>query len=180
MEDIESDSNGLESKSEILSENYLVTSLKMYLASVNLSTNSNELKHGTVFDSRKYYNQCYQFLKIGTLPDDKVPSYLIDISDLSSELIKELSMLDLSARKYVLKQAVGRLFEDINAKLYHNSISQVLKVDFVVSASDKNTENEERAKCVKLLREGFALYQNDDSSEIELSVSKALRLHTEV
>jgi len=36
--------------------------------------------------------------------------------------------LDEKDKKFVLKQAVGRIFEDINFDLYHDSISANLEV----------------------------------------------------
>ena len=47
------------------------------------------------------------------------------------EMIYELNQLDENDRKFVLKQAVGRIFEDINFDLYHNSISANLEVVLV-------------------------------------------------
>jgi hypothetical protein len=47
---------------------------------------------------------------------------------LTHKIIKELYDLDIESRRYVLKHAVGRIFEDINSDLYHNSISKVLEV----------------------------------------------------
>jgi hypothetical protein len=59
-----------------------------------------------------------------------VPAYIINLSDLTRELKTELSGLDIFSRKYVAKHAVGRVFEDIESDLYHNSISRVLEVKF--------------------------------------------------
>jgi hypothetical protein len=47
---------------------------------------------------------------------------------LTPKLKKEISELDNQTRGYVLRQAVGRIFEDLNPKLYHDSISKVLVV----------------------------------------------------
>jgi len=77
-------------------------------------------------DNRKYYNQAHNLLKIGALKP--TPFFIVYLSDLSPRLIKELHSLDNRDREYVLKQAIGRIFEDINFELYHNSISRVLKV----------------------------------------------------
>jgi hypothetical protein len=79
-----------------------------------------------IYDSRKYYEQAHKSLVFGALRP--VPPFIVYISDLSPRIIKELYELDKESRKYVLKQAVGRIFEDINSKLYHNSISKVLEV----------------------------------------------------
>jgi hypothetical protein len=43
----------------------------------------------------------------------------------------ELYHLDEKDRKFVLKQAVSRIFEDININLYHDSISANLEVVLV-------------------------------------------------
>jgi hypothetical protein len=77
-------------------------------------------------DNRKYWNQAHKLLKIGVLKP--APSFVVYLSDLSPQLVKELHNLDSSDRQFVMKQVVGRIFEDINAELYHNSISRVLKV----------------------------------------------------
>ena len=53
------------------------------------------------------------------------------LSHLSAEMIYELGQLDEQDRKFVLKQAVGRIFEDINFDLYHDSISANLEVILV-------------------------------------------------
>jgi len=42
-----------------------------------------------------------------------------------------LSQLDEKDRRFVLKQAVGRIFEDINFNLYHDSISTNLEIVLV-------------------------------------------------
>jgi hypothetical protein len=77
-------------------------------------------------DNRKYYNQAHNLLKIGALKP--TPFFVVYLSDLSPQLIKELHSLDSKDRQFVLKQAVGRIFEDVNPTLYHNSISRVLRV----------------------------------------------------
>ena len=96
----------------------LVDCLKQRLASI-------ESKEGK-YDNRKYYNQAHNLLKIGAFKP--VPYFIIYLSDLSQELIIELYILDSRDRAFVLKQAVGRIFEDVNFDVYHNSVSRVLKV----------------------------------------------------
>jgi hypothetical protein len=56
------------------------------------------------------------------------PIFYVDASDLSIELLEDLNELDVTTKDFVLKQSVGRIFEDINPELYHNSISKVLRV----------------------------------------------------
>jgi hypothetical protein len=59
------------------------------------------------------------------------PPFKVSLSHLSPEMIYELSQLDKKDRKFVLKQAVSGIFEDINFNLYHDSISANLKVILV-------------------------------------------------
>ena len=77
-------------------------------------------------DDRKYYNQAHDLLWIGAAKP--VPPFIVYLSDLSPRLIRELHSLDGEDRQFALKQAAGRIFEDINPELYHNSISRVLWV----------------------------------------------------
>jgi hypothetical protein len=106
------------------SDSYLVDRLKQCLASVE----DKEIFFSSfVIDNRKYYNQAYNFLKIGAFKP--VPPFIINLSDLTPKLIKELEELDIADRAYVLRQTVGRIFEDVNFELYHDSISKVLKVE---------------------------------------------------
>ena len=99
----------------------LVDRLKQHLATIE----DTEWK----YDRRKYYNQAHDKLKIGAFKP--VMCFMVYIADLSPELISELHSLDLQDRDFVLKQAVGRIFEDVNFDIYHNSVSRVLKVKLV-------------------------------------------------
>jgi hypothetical protein len=114
---------------ETWTESYLVDRLKQRLATVeDVSTIIPSIGNKSVFDKRKYHNQAHNLLIIGAC--NPVPSFIIYLSDLSSRLTKELHGLeDDEDRNYVLHQAVGRIFEDLNFELYHNSISRVLKVE---------------------------------------------------
>jgi len=82
-----------------------------------------------IYDNRKYYNQVHNLLKIGAFKP--VPHFPVSVSDLWPPMLKELRVLDKRDRNFVLKQAVGRIFEDVNSKLYHSSISRVLEVRLV-------------------------------------------------
>ncbi len=113
--------------------NYLIDRLKAILAK---TTGENNLIHRpwlnekrkAVFGDRKYYNQAFDLLSIGAL--EPVPYFIINLSDLDHEIRSELSGLSKNSRQFVLKQAVGRIFEDINSDLFHKSISKVLRVKF--------------------------------------------------
>lgn len=123
---------------ESWSENYLIHRLKEHLATVPVSD-----RHKTdlldwypkghdnkIIDWRKYFNQAFHYLKIGVFQHP--PNFLISLSDLSPKLVKELAELSKNERDFVLKQAVGRIFEDINPRLYHDSVSRELKVELVL------------------------------------------------
>ena len=84
-----------------------------------------------IYDNRLYYYKAHQFLKLGLFLKKDAPVFKVSIDHLPSEIIYELSQLDQRARKYVLKQAVSRIFEDINFDLYHDSVSANLKVILV-------------------------------------------------
>jgi len=122
------------SKEDIWTLGYLIDRLKQQLGRVVLAVNTTkeiserEQKERVIFGDRKYYNQAFNLLRIGAFKP--VPFFIINLSDLTERLRKELSDLDKQARQYVLKQAVGRIFEDINFDLFHNSIARVLKVKF--------------------------------------------------
>jgi hypothetical protein len=115
-----------------VTSNHLVDWLKSHLAKVvQINTGEvscRELIQSQIFGDRKYYNQAFDLLRIGAYKP--VPYFIINLSDLTQELRSELSSLDKQTRQFVLKQAVGRIFEDINSDLFHNSISRVLKVKF--------------------------------------------------
>lgn len=107
------------------SEPYLVDRLKEHLAKVKGHTSAGK----KLYDDRKYYNQCYDFLLLGTFKPIKL--FPVSLSDLSDKILEELGQLDNNLCKHVLKQSVGRIFEDINSRLYHDSISRVLEVILV-------------------------------------------------
>jgi hypothetical protein len=102
---------------------YIIDRLKQHLANVRYTLINDKL--GTA-EGRKYYDQAYRMQNIGAFKP--TPSFIIHLSDLTPKLKKEISELDNQTRGYVLRQAVGRIFEDLNPKLYHDSISKVLVV----------------------------------------------------
>jgi hypothetical protein len=119
------------------SNSYLVDNLKQHLATIELSKSKEQTdlldtpndkfnSNFCLISNRHYVKQAFHYLKIGAFRP--VPEFRISLSDLSPELLKELAALDNKTREFVLKQAVGRIFEDINAQLYHNSVSRVLNV----------------------------------------------------
>lgn len=82
-------------------------------------------------DDRWYYYKAYHYLKLGLFLQKEAPLFKVKIDHLSSEIIYELNQLDEQDKRFVLKQAVSRIFEDINFELYHDSISLNLRVVLV-------------------------------------------------
>ncbi|MDP9197333.1 MAG: hypothetical protein M3O24_02070 [Thermoproteota archaeon] len=124
------------SKIDFSTLDYLIQTVKHGLAMVVIGGVVTDLldwykeeDKNKAIDFRKYYNQAYHFLKIGHL--ERVPKFLISMQDLEPSLLRELANLDNENRNFVLKQAVGRIFEDINSRLYHASISKLLEVELV-------------------------------------------------
>jgi hypothetical protein len=73
----------------------------------------------------KYYNQALALRK--WIPIARpVPEFVVNMSDLSSRVIAELKVLNDA--QTVLKQAVGRVFENIDSVQYHLSIAILLEV----------------------------------------------------
>jgi hypothetical protein len=78
---------------------------------------------------RKYYNQALRLWK--WIPISRPPlKFLINTSDLNSKLLIELQLLDGWTLDYVVKLAVGRIFEDIDSKYYRRYIAKRLRVEF--------------------------------------------------
>jgi hypothetical protein len=89
--------------------------------------NSQAMKTQTV---KKYYRQAKVLAK--WIPIAKpVPEFVINVKDLSPKVIEELEARiddDLSTFTYILKQAVGRIFENLDHAYYHLSIARNLRV----------------------------------------------------
>ena len=84
-----------------------------------------------LIDDRKYYYKAYFYQKLGLFQRKDIPHFKVYLSDLSTEVLAVLDSMDHDDAKYVLKQTVGRIFEDINFKLYHDSLSSRLEVVLV-------------------------------------------------
>jgi hypothetical protein len=116
-----------EESSKYWTVDYAIERLKEHLARVKHTIVINER---LTIRARKYYDQAFDLLKIGAFKPTL--SYVIYLADFDNDrkLLKELCELDKETLSYVLLQAVGRIFEDVNSNLYHTSISKVLKVKF--------------------------------------------------
>jgi hypothetical protein len=85
-----------------------------------------------LYDNRLYYYRAHNYLRLGIFNKENAPPFKIKLNHLGQDIIYELSKLDKLDRKFVLKQAVSRIFEDINFDLFHDfSISKNLEVVLV-------------------------------------------------
>ena len=97
----------------------------------SIDTNDPKSIESKIYDDRLYYYKAHHYQKLGLFLKKDAPFFKVNIDHLPSEIIYELSQLDQRARNYVLKQAVSRIFEDINFDLYHDSVSANLEVILV-------------------------------------------------
>ena len=103
-----------------------IDEIKKVLASVRSNDDDEDIK-----DDRLYYYQAYDFQKLGLYKREDIPAFKVKLSHLPQDIIYELAQLNDQDRRFVLKQAVSRIFEDINFDLYHDSISANLEVVLV-------------------------------------------------
>jgi hypothetical protein len=78
---------------------------------------------------RKYYRQARELMK--WIPIAKPsPEFVINASDLSPKVIEELEVRidNPSTLSYILKQAAGRVFENLDFDYYHLSVARNLRV----------------------------------------------------
>lgn len=76
----------------------------------------------------KYYRQALELRR--WIPIARpAPKFVVYLSDLSTRVVAELRCL--SDPQDVLKQAVGRIFENIDERQYHQSIAGQLKVELI-------------------------------------------------
>jgi hypothetical protein len=110
-------------KIDCWTEEYLIDELFLQLAGIKEAIKHN----GKSITVHKYYHQAYRLKK--WIPIAKpTPEFIVNLSDLTTKIISELKELDKEGSKYVLKQAVGRIFENIDYRQYHLSIARNLEV----------------------------------------------------
>jgi hypothetical protein len=97
----------------------------------SIDTQEYDSVNNKIYDDRWYYYKAYHFFKLGLFLKKDAPSFKVKIDHLSHNIIYELRQLDKKDRRFVLKQAVSRIFEDINFDLYYDSISNRLEVILV-------------------------------------------------
>jgi hypothetical protein len=102
-------------------EDFLIEEVFLRLAGTKIL-----VKHdGKGVSVHKYYSQALRLRK--WIPIAKpVPEFIVNMSDLTTRIISELKTADDS--QYVLKQAAGRIFENIDPRQYHLSIARNLEV----------------------------------------------------
>ena len=116
------DANDKPSIVERFSELCLVELLFIQLATTKFIVSHNGKCGITV---HKYYDQALALRR--WIPRARpAPAFVIESSDLSSRVIAELKVLNYA--QIVLKQAVGRIFENIDPIEYHMSIAKALEV----------------------------------------------------
>jgi hypothetical protein len=103
----------------------LIDELFLCLAgSHEIVINSENNKQITV---RKYYRQARELLKWIPIAGADSP-FIIYLSDLTPQIKQEFNGLTLTTVRYILKEAAGRLFENLDFNYYHLSIARNLKV----------------------------------------------------
>jgi hypothetical protein len=76
----------------------------------------------------KYYDRGTDAIKMAT--GRPPPIFVINISDLTRRLKLELDGLDIDTRDYVVRQAIERICENMNSKLYHLTLKKSLSWRF--------------------------------------------------
>ena len=88
-------------------------------------------RHYRSIPVKKYYRQARDLMK--WIPIAKPsPDFIINICDLTPKVRKEIESISVyrDTLQYVLTQAVGRIFENLDFEYYHLSIARNLRVRF--------------------------------------------------
>ena len=102
----------------------LIDELFLQLAGTKTIVSHNG-KEITIF---KYYNRALLLIKpiVIAKSANHTAEFVVNLSDLTTKIVTELKAEDDSQN--LLKLAVGRIFENINAWLFHMSIARNLRV----------------------------------------------------
>jgi hypothetical protein len=76
---------------------------------------------------RKYYRQSRELLKWIPIAGADSP-FIIYLSDLTPQIKQEFDELEVTTVRYILTQAVSRLFENLDFEYYHLSTARKIKV----------------------------------------------------
>ena len=77
----------------------------------------------------KYYHQAWKLERLISAGNPP-PLFIIMLSDLNPKIKRALNSLDDDTKHFVMIKAIGRIFENINPKLYHTSIARRLRWKF--------------------------------------------------
>jgi hypothetical protein len=119
--------SGQQGEDEVWFDSYLIDQIHIALAKA--TGDSDEV--GTTTSGtgaarpRKYLEQARKLLPVAFL--GKSP-FIINVSDLTPRIVDELSKRDADSRGYILRQAAGRIFEEVNFDLYHLIVAKGLRV----------------------------------------------------
>jgi hypothetical protein len=119
------DANDKPSIVERWTEQCLIDELFLQLATTK-SVVSHNGRCGIVM--HKYYDQAFALRRYVPIARP-VPKFVVYLSDLSTRVVAELRCLE--DPQQALKQAAGRIFENIDELEYHQSIARKLKVELV-------------------------------------------------
>ena len=119
-------SNSVVTEDELWTTECLADKLLLRLAEIKETIINKDT--GRKIHVRKYYRQARELFK--WIPIAKPsPAFVIYISDLTPEIRNEIVAIDSEdTLTYALKQAVGRIFENLDFDYYHLSIAKNLKV----------------------------------------------------
>jgi hypothetical protein len=88
-------------------------------------------KNGRSIPVKKYYTQARELMKWIPIARPS-PEFIINICDLTPKVRKEIESIISyhETLQYVITQAVGRIFENLDFEYYHFSIGRNLRVRF--------------------------------------------------
>jgi hypothetical protein len=73
---------------------------------------------------KRYYDRAHDAIRMAA--GRPSPIFVINISDLTTRLKRELSELNEDTLDYVVNEATGRVCENVNPKLYHLTLKKCL------------------------------------------------------
>jgi hypothetical protein len=108
---------------------YLIEQLILNLCSIRQTTIND---NGRALTIRKYYAQARELMKWIPIARLSLNEFVINISDIRPEIRKEIESISNNHKtlQYVLTQAVGHIFENLDFEYYHLSIARNLRVRF--------------------------------------------------
>lgn len=116
-----------ESPTEFWTLEYFVDKIFLCLVQVKETV----LNGGKEIHIRKYYRQAKELIKWIPIARPS-PAFIINVSDLTQELKNQIEHLMATSPpdnlQYVLTQAAGRIFENLDFQYYHTSIARNLRV----------------------------------------------------